>query len=140
MERRAYHTEGRERLLHFFASHPDCQFTADELCRAVNGTEEGGKSSIYRRLSELCEAESVRKFRNDERKCSVYQYVGKECDCKSHFHAKCVCCGGIEHLDCGDSLEFAGHLLAEHGFEIDCGQSMLYGLCAKCRAKKGGSL
>ena len=138
MERRAYKTAGREKLIGFLAKHPDCQFTVEEICRAVNGDADSGRSSVYRRLSELCESDAVRKYRDAERACNVYQYVGVLCDCRNHFHAKCIRCGRIEHLDCGDSSEFADHLMSEHGFNIDCGQSVLYGVCAACGTSKGG--
>ena len=133
MSRKIYRTEGRERLIGFLSEHPDCQFTVDELCLQVNGGQENGRSSIYRQLSELCARDAVRKYRDHERACSVYQYVGAACDCRDHFHAKCLKCGKIEHLECGDSSEFARHLQSEHGFAIDCGQSVLYGVCAACK-------
>lgn len=132
MEKKPYQTAGKKRLLDFLSGHPDCQFTAEEICLAVNGNETAGRSSVYRHLDELCRMDAVRKFRNATEN-SVYQYVGNDCDCKQHFHAKCVTCGKIEHLDCSDSSAFAGHLLEEHGFLIDCGQSILWGQCADCR-------
>ena len=134
-----YHTEGRGRLIEFLRANPDRQFTADELCIAVNGDAEHKRSSVYRTLSLLCEEAEVRKFRSEEQRCSVYQYVGRGCDCDRHFHQKCLSCGQINHLDCDDSLRFAAHLLAEHGFEVNCGQSILYGLCAACRKKEDAS-
>ena len=139
MAQKNYKTEGREALISFLSKNPDRQFTTEELCTAVHGDVARGKSSVYRHLSELCAQETVRKFRSEEKNCSVYQYVGKACDCGKHFHEKCVACGSLRHLDCDDSLRFAAHLLAEHGFEIDCGQSILYGLCADCRAARGGA-
>ena len=127
-----YKTEGREKLIAFLSQNPDRHFTAEEICRAVHGGNQA-QSSVYRHLSELCEQDFVRKFRDEATAKIRYQYVGDDCDCRNHFHAKCMICGKIEHLDCGDSLEFAAHLLQEHGFRIDCGQSLLYGVCAACR-------
>ena len=135
MKKKVYRTEGRDRLIGYLSQHPDRQFTTEELCVAVNGDASSGKSSIYRRLSRLCEEQVVRKFRNDDLDMNVYQYVGSNCDCSRHFHEKCTSCGKIQHLDCSDSVSFALHLLNEHGFEIDCGQSILYGICADCREK-----
>ena len=106
---------------------------------AVNGDAESGKSSIYRQLASLCREETVRKFRSEEGGCSVYQYIGSGCDCRMHFHQKCLSCGAIGHLGCSDSAEFAKHLFTEHGFLVDCGQSILYGLCADCRKNAGGA-
>ncbi len=134
---KSYKTEGRERLLHFLAVHPDEQFTAEELCTAVNGRAQSAQSSIYRRLGQLCADDIVRRFRSEDKQCSVYQYVGQNCDCKLHFHAKCVRCGRLEHLDCGDSADFAAHLLREHGCSVDCAQALLYGIFARCAS--GGS-
>lgn len=127
-----YKTEGREKLISFLSQNPDKHFTAEEICRAVHGGT-AAQSSVYRHLTELCAGDVVRKFRDEETAKFRYQYVGDACDCRNHFHAKCVICGKIEHLDCGDSAEFATHLLKEHGFSIDCGQSLLYGVCAACR-------
>ena len=131
-----YKTEGKEKLLRFLSGHPDCQFTVEEICREINGDTGKGQSSVYRQLTELCEADAVRRFRGGEHSRSVYQYIGEVCDCRNHFHAKCLRCGEIEHLDCGDSVGFARHLLEEHGFSVDCSQSILYGLCARCAAKE----
>ena len=113
MDRKNYQTAGRRRLVSFLAAHPDCQFTVDELCLAVNGDPSVGKSSVY-------------------------QYIGNSCSCRDCFHAKCLRCGRLEHLECGDSVVFARHLMAEHGFAIDCGQSVLYGVCRDCMKKLEG--
>ncbi len=137
MKRNEYHTAGRGALSGFFEAHPDCQFTADELYAAVSAQAEVGKSSVYRHLSELCEKDIVRKFRSETRGCNVYQYVGNGCDCRDHFHEKCTVCGKIQHLDCHATEEFATHLLREHGFSVNCGQTILYGVCAECREKGG---
>lgn len=138
MEKKSYDTAGRRKLLSFFAENPDRQFTTEEICVLVNGDAERGKSSVYRRLMRLCEEDVLRKFRSEERNCSVYQYVGEGCDCRSHFHGKCTVCGELCHLDCHDSMAFAEHLMKEHGFMIDCGQSILYGVCAECRRNAKG--
>ena len=135
--KRTYKTEGRQRLIGFFESHRDCQYTAEELCLELNGGSESGRSSLYRQLGELCREDVLRVFRDEDRRCNVYQYVGEACDCREHFHAKCTRCGRIEHLHCGDSADFARHLMDEHGFRIDCGQSVLYGVCDACRTAEG---
>ena len=136
MKRNQYQTVGRVALSSFLEKHPDRQFTADEIFDALSQDGAVGKSSVYRLLTEMCADESVRKFRSEERKCSVYQYVGAHCDCRDHFREKCLRCGKLSHLDCHVSAEFINHLFAEHGFSVDCGQSILYGVCADCR--KGG--
>ena len=138
MPKKTYRTVGRTRLEEFFARHPDRQFTTEEICLSVNGDREAGRSSVYRHLGELCDADVIQKLHNPERGCHVYQYIGANCDCRNSFHGKCVRCGAIEHLNCHDGEEFASHLLREHGFEVNCGRSVLYGLCQKCRMMKEG--
>ena len=133
MSKKIYKTEGRERLIRFLSQNPDRHFTADDLCCEILGSALSGRSSLYRRLGELCESGQVKRFLSKDGQRHVYQYVGEDCDCHRHFHAKCLQCGRIEHLDCGDSSLFAQHLSAEHGFLIDCAQSVLYGVCAACR-------
>ena len=136
MKKKSYQTKGRQELIRFLSQNPDRQFTTEEICVAINGDGEKGKSTVYRLLSTLCKEDVVRRFRNEEGSCNVYQYVGADCDCKLHFHEKCLDCGKLQHLDCHGTAEFARHLLAEHGFAVDCGQTVLYGLCADCRRQR----
>ena len=138
MKTKTYRTDGRRALIDFLERNPDRQFTVEELCSAVHGDCESGKSSVYRHLGELCKSETVRKFHSDTDDRAVYQYIGESCDCHAHFHEKCLQCGALRHLDCDDSIAFAAHLLAVHGFEVDRGQSILYGVCADCRAAREG--
>ncbi len=135
--KKQYRTAGREALIRFLQQNPDRQFTVDELYSAVCAQTATGKSSVYRHLGELCRSESLRKFQSEDGRGTVYQYVGAECDCKDHFHQKCTVCGGISHLDCHASAEFAEHIMREHGFVINCGRSVLYGVCADCMKKEG---
>lgn len=129
-----YQTQGRKKLISFLLTYPDKQFTVDELYHALSQGDEvsaSGRSSLYRQLSKLCEEGCVRKYRGDNQSAYVYQYVGAR-DCCHHFHLKCVICGELTHLDCRVSDELLSHVADEHGFRIDSGRSMLYGLCAQC--------
>ena len=133
MEKTRYKTAGREALIEYLSQNPDRQFAVEELCLAVNGDLLAGRSSVYRHLGELCQAGAVRRFQDASGRGSLYQYVGQACDCHAHFHEKCTRCGSIRHLECGDADGFVAHLLSEHGFAVDRGQSVLYGLCDACR-------
>jgi len=57
-----YKTTGKTQLISFFSSHPDTQYTVDELHAALTEAypdaytgKGGGKSSLYRRLAALIE-------------------------------------------------------------------------------------
>ncbi len=140
MQKKQYQTAGRQALAEYLAAHPDRQFTVEEICLAVNGDGEKGRSSIYRRLDELCCSGEVCRARDGDTRSYVYRYIGKHCDCSSHFHEKCTRCGAIRHLECGDSDDFVAHLLQVHGFAVDRGQSVLYGVCESCRLAEGGRI
>ena len=133
-----YKTEGKTRLITFFSQHPDVQYTVEELQAALSETydssevnKQGGKSSLYRRLSALIEEGTVRKFRDASQSAYVYQYVG-EGACACHFHLKCLRCGRLEHLNCVISDQLLSHIRTDHHFDIDRGRSILYGMCQSC--------
>ena len=131
-----YKTAGRQKLLDFLQSHPDRQFTVDELVVELNRTRKdtkagSGKSTLYRHLSELCDEGTARKYRSDTQSAYVYQYVGTG-DCCHHFHLKCVSCGTLVHLECTVSEELLAHIQSDHGFRVDSGRSILYGMCEDC--------
>ena len=130
-----YKTQGKSKLEEFLCAHPDTHYTVDEVCVAVNGSL-SGKSSIYRNLSLLCERGYVRKFKDEGKNCSVYQYIGKKSSCSDHFHLKCIECGHLEHLECYMGDDLCRHIGEHHGFCVDSGRSILYGVCATCREGK----
>ncbi len=131
-----YKTPGRERLLTYFNTHPDRQFTAEELVEALSREAGGpvGKSSLYRHLSELCADGVLRKYRDEHQSAFVYQYVACG-DCSRHFHLKCLHCGRLVHLECDVSDHLLTHILSDHAFAVDSGRSILYGTCRACEKK-----
>jgi len=131
---KTYQTQGKNRLESFLSSHPDAHFTVDEICIAING-DMSAKSSVYRNLSELCRDGKVRKFKGEGENACVYQYLGEDRACRDHFHLKCIECGHLEHLECFMGKDLCQHIGEHHGFTVDSGRSILYGVCAKCCSK-----
>ena len=72
------------------------------------------------------------KYVADKGEKAVFQYVDEGRHCREHLHLKCVQCGRIYHLDCHFMDEVRAHLMAEHGFTLQCEGSVLYGLCRSC--------
>lgn len=130
-----YKTQGKSKLEEFLSSHPDAHYTVDEVCIAVNGGL-NAKSSIYRNLSALCERGQVRKFKEEGKTHSVYQYIGQQSSCRDHFHLKCIECGRLEHLECYMGDDLCRHIGEHHGFSVDSGRSILYGVCVSCGSGK----
>ena len=130
-----YKTEGKSKLEGFLMSHPDEHFTVEQICLGING-DLSAKSSVYRNLSELCIRGSVRKFKSEGQTSFVYQYLGHEKSCHDHFHLKCIECGKLIHLECDMGNQLIEHITGHHGFFVDSGRSILYGVCAECTAGK----
>lgn len=128
---KGYRTEGKQRLALFMSSHPDMHYTVDEICIELNG-DLSCRSSIYRNLSALCSDGLARKFRAEGQSSFVYQYVGDRGECRDHFHLKCIECGRLVHLECRMGEELKAHIKESHGFTIDSGRSILYGVCKDC--------
>jgi Fur family ferric uptake transcriptional regulator len=143
-----YTTPARRALLDFFASRPDRQFTAEQLCTLLCDTGDRastkgdkkeflGKSTVYRQLAQLCEEGLLLRFEGVTAGGATvhwYQYR-HDALCDGHFHLKCTRCGRLEHLDCEHAQALLAHIQAEHGFSVDCGGSVLLGICNRCGGK-----
>lgn len=134
MAKQEYHTGGRARMKAYLmalgnrsASVSDIKAHMDAENCPVNVT------TIYRYLDKLEAEGNVIKYAADEQGKATYQYVGREHRCDEHLHLKCVNCGYVEHLDCHFMEEISGHIAKEHGFSLQCKNSVIYGLCRKCR-------
>ena len=129
-EKKSYKTQGRAALLAYLKQRAsEAPETAEEiykgLCAEPNAP---GRSSVYRMLAELSESGAVRKSRA-KGTGYVYQLSG---DCHGHLHLECLVCGKVSHLKCDCSAEIASHLFKTHGFAVDSGKSLLFGVCAAC--------
>ena len=45
-------------------------------------------------------------------------------------------CGKIIHLECEFMDEISEHILKDHGFKLQCKNSILYGMCSACQESK----
>ena len=84
-------------------------------------------------LDKLATDGTVMKYVAEAGGKAVYQYVELGQHCDEHLHLKCVKCGCIIHLDCGFMDEIAEHIQKDHGFQLQCKNSILYGICKDCR-------
>ena len=128
-----YKTKQRDAVLKFFMDHADSCFTV----RDVYGQVDAGETTVFRAITSLTEAGLLRKFTvgSGRGECACYQY--DSCSGKSgHIHLKCEECGELIHMDCAFMETILSHFLNEHGFSVDCGRTVIYGLCAECREKK----
>ena len=133
-EKNIYRTSQREILLSFLRSHPDEEFSIEQITEALSGRDIG-KSTVYRLISRLCEDGQILRTSVGGRKV-LYRYIDKTHECDRHFHLKCRDCGKILHLDCELMEEFCEHIAGEHGFKLDPRSTVINGICAECEKKE----
>lgn len=141
MSKKQYQTVGRTLLTEYLSATARTRpQRADEIYDGLMLTGHApGKSSIYRLIAAMCEEGTLRRTREGGEGGFVYQYVGVEHACHNHFHLQCLSCGSVMHLECACSEEIAAHLEKEHGFAVDSGRSVLYGICTECQKKNAGA-
>ena len=131
-----YNTSGRNRILEFISENSARAVNVSEIHDALK--EQGTDvniTTIYRYLEKLVSEGQVMKYDAQDGLRAVYQYVEQDHHCSEHLHLQCVKCGSIIHLDCHFMDELSEHVLMDHGFRIQCRNSIIYGLCEKCAGK-----
>lgn len=127
MSDNTYKTKQRDEIVEFFNSHRGKCYSAKELIKS--GEVSSGEATIYRTLSKLANQGILKKFTDGEAAC--YQLNESE-ECSRHFHLKCEKCGKLIHMDCDFMAEMSRHIEQSHGFFVDIGKTVIYGLCADC--------
>lgn len=95
---------------------------------------EVNSSTIYRYLNKLSDGGELLKYAPKDGAMSSFQYVGEKAKaCLDHLHLHCTSCGKIIHLECGFMSEIKDHIMAHHGFVLQCESSVLYGVCEECK-------
>lgn len=136
MEGKAYKTNNRARIMDFLEKNKertvsvgDIQNHLDESNNHVN------ISTIYRYLDKLEQSGELIKVASKDDGRSTYQLIDRDKNCNQHLHLKCSNCGKLIHLDCGFMDEIAHHVFKDHGFSIQCENSIISGLCSECQGQ-----
>ena len=134
-----YSTKKRTWILQYFSEHPDQDVCVNDIHEFLKGNAmDVNITTIYRYLDKLVEQGIVLKTVHGRKEQATYQYMDGRLECCHHLHMKCKECGRIQHLDCGFMKEIAEHIGEEHGFVIDCRDSVITGLCRECSTKNKG--
>lgn len=137
MTRGTYNTRQKRELLGFLSERHMQHFSVDEVVFELRDRgEKIGRSTVYRYLEQLAEQGSVRKYPGVQG-VTQYQHVENMDKCDEHFHMMCSRCGNLMHVDCSLMRSMAEHLMDHHGFRLDPRETILIGLCEKCRADGG---
>ena len=130
-----YATASRKKILEYLRNNSDRTVTAAGIhAHLVQNESPVNITTIYRYLDKLAKEGTVIKYAAEKGGQAAYQYVEHGHRCEEHLHLQCVRCGGIIHLECAFMNEIAEHIREDHGFLLQCKNSILYGTCKKCRA------
>ncbi len=129
-----YTTANRKKILAFLKENGNHTVTVTDIDAYLKECDsEVNITTIYRYLDKLEKEGSVIKYVAEKGSQATYQYVESGHNCEGHLHLKCVKCGGVIHLECAFMHEIAEHVSKEHGFELQCKNSIVYGVCKECK-------
>ncbi len=132
-----YNTKQKNAVLDCLAEQTSRSLTVDGVLAALAARGERiGRSTVYRRLEELCREGYARRFAPEEGRSVTYRFIGSGCGEKSHFHLICSACGVVYHTHCPEMEAIFQHVADEHGFAVDTQKTVLYGVCENCRGGK----
>ena len=126
-----YNTKQQEAILNCLKSTKGEHKTAEDIYLLLkNQGLSVGKTTVYRHLDKLTNEGVVRRFTVGDNSGACYQIADSHC--AEHHHLKCSKCGRLIHMECNFLDDLAGHLEKEHGFILDKGKTVLYGVCSQC--------
>ena len=135
IEKNTYKTKQREELLDYLRTTKADHVTVGDVCGHFRRCGcPIGTATVYRHLERMVDEGLVNKYLIDANSPACFEYVGADShggDCC--FHCKCEKCGRLIHLHCEELQGLSGHVLQEHGFQINPLRTVFYGLCDACR-------
>lgn len=132
-----YNTKQKDALLRCLEQQKSQSLTVDGVCALLTASGEPiGRSTVYRRLEELCREGKISRFAPEAGKSVTYRFIGSDCGADCHFHLICTSCGAVAHTHCHALESLFAHMASEHGFAVDGRKTILYGVCEKCRGAR----
>ena len=132
---KTHHSHYRDEILAKMKEAPEKRYGAQELYHLLK--EEGSDinlATVYRNLDRLEEEKRIHKLRMNGEEENMYQYMKPACS--SHLHLYCRDCGKVIHLEEKQMEAIRQQLLSVYGFEVDCQESYVAGVCEECRRKE----
>ena len=133
----AYKTNNRTKIMDYLIANKAKTVSVKDIDNHMKSLDcSVNMTTIYRYLDKLEKDGDVMKYTGEHGEKATYQLIERSHHCDAHLHLKCTDCGSIIHLDCHFMSEIAGHIASDHGFALQCKNSVIYGLCQKCQAAK----
>lgn len=128
-----YATASRKKILEYLKENHNRTLTVSDIDMYLKECgHEVNITTIYRYLDKLEKEGTVMKYVAEKGSQATYQYVEAGHDCDGHLHLQCVKCGQVIHLECHFMHEILEHVEKEHGFVMQCKNSIIYGMCKNC--------
>ena len=128
-----YATANRKKILDFLKDNHNRTLTVADIDAHLKACDsEVNITTIYRYLDKLEKEGTVMKYVAEKGSQATYQYVELGHNCEEHLHLQCVKCGHVIHLECHFMHEILEHVETEHGFVMQCKNSIVYGTCKEC--------
>ena len=131
-----YKTKARDCIMEYFKNHCDERVTAQAVYQyLVDNGNNVNLATIYRNLDKMSDKGELLKSKNVSDDCAYYSYTEKNDSCCKHLHLQCKICGHVIHLeeDIMTVLYTYGNDMM--GFNLDCKESVLMGVCPNCNKK-----
>ena len=133
MTNSGYATASRKKILDFLKENKNRTLTVLDIDAYLKECDnEVNLTTIYRYLDKLEKEGTVMKYVAEKGSQATYQFVESGHHCEEHLHLQCVKCGRIIHLECNFMQEILEHVEKEHGFVMQCKNSIVYGTCREC--------
>lgn len=134
MAEREYKTNSRTKILEYLTENESRSVSVAQIREHLEEADTAvNKTTIYRYLEKLEKEGRVVRITAADGKTSSYQIAEENGHCDEHLHLKCIECGSVQHLDCGFMDEITEHIQKDHGFQIQCRNSTIYGVCQRCQ-------
>ena len=134
-EKPQYKTKQYQELKKYLQANIGNPVTVQQIC--TNFEQKGicvSMATVYRQLEKMQKRGIVAKYVTAHGGAS-FEYVEKEQTCCQPvcIHCKCTSCGVLFHVGCPSIQHLAKHLLTNHNFEMSAVETILYGICGKCK-------
>ncbi len=128
----SYVTSQRKALFEVLEQHRDETLCADQIISIMG--ESMSRSAVYRNLSSLEKQGLIKKTAVSGSNKVLYRYTGSK-ECRDHLHLECSKCGKTYHLKMPATSALIDGVMQNANFRIDTKDTVLYGVCEKCRDK-----
>ena len=133
MAKNGYATASRKKILEYLKENKHRTLTVLDIDAFLKASEsEVNLTTIYRYLDKLEKEGTVMKYVAEKGSQATYQFVESGHHCEDHLHMQCVKCGRVYHLECHFMQEILEHVERDHGFVMQCKNSIIYGTCRDC--------